>query len=92
MKPYSHLPSSLIDIGGFNLHIPVRKLIDLLDQRAKILAEEAATPGLPPSQTELVRGRRAECLTFLKVLQDAEPTPRETVSLSTEFNLVPNGS
>jgi len=55
--------------GG--LYIDSDKLLQLLQDRARVYAEKAAEPGLDPVKTELWRGQRLEALKLELDLREA---------------------
>jgi len=83
---YRTLLPGLIDSGGGRLSIALDKLLDILSDRATILASEISRPGLDPIKTELLRGRREECLLLLSVLKDRVPRPIEPLGFA-DLNL-----
>lgn len=82
---YKSLLPFILDHGA--LYIPLDKLLATVQSRATILATEAARPGLDPIKTELVRGRREECVAILAAFKDRVPEPRSSGELP-DLNLV----
>jgi hypothetical protein len=60
----------VINVAG-ELYIHPVKLLQFLANRASLLAEKAASPGLEQLKTELVRGQRVETLSIHQIINEA---------------------
>ena len=67
--PEFHDCISYGDSIGYHIH--PNKLLQLLDNRAKVFAERASQPGLPLTETEIIRGQRLEALSIAKEIREA---------------------
>ena len=77
-SPSIDLSSCITYAPSTGAYIDPIKLLQYLDNRAILLAESTAQPGLPADKTELLRGHRQEALALQdqlkKVINNATTT------------------